>query len=226
APPAGWRGPGFDLAGKRVISDEERAMVAMLASLERDRTFAYEHAGQRYFAPTTMAELAALREANPDARIVAGATDVGLWVTKQHRDLGTIVYTGNVRELLASARTSSHLEIGAAVTLTDAFALLNQDFPTLAEVWTRFASVPIRNAGTLGGNIANGSPIGDSMPVLIALGACVVLRQGATERTIALESLYRAYRETTLAKGELVRAVRIPMPREDRIVDSYKVSKR
>ncbi len=129
APPAGWRGPGIDEAGKHAISDEERALAAMLASLDRSRSLAYEHAGQRYFAPTTVAELAMLRERHPDARIVAGTTDVGLWVTKQHRDLGAIIYTGNVRELLASTRTPSHLEIGAAVTLTDAFAMLNQDFP-------------------------------------------------------------------------------------------------
>src|SRR5450755_1873270 len=210
AAPAGWRAPGVDKAGKRVISDEERAVAAMLASIERDRTFAYEHAGQRYLAPTTLAELAALRDAHPAARIVAGATDVGLWVTKQHRELGTIIYSGNVRELLASARTASHLEIGAAVTLTDAFALLNQDFPMLAEVWTRFASVPIRNSGTLGGNIANGSPIGDSMPVLIALSASVVLRRGDAQRELPLEAFYVDYQKTALAPGEFVAQVRVP----------------
>ena len=88
APPAGWRGPGIDEAGKHAISDEERALAAMLASLRHEPSLVYEHAGQRYFAPTTVAELAMLRERHPDARIVAGTTDVGLWVTKQHRDLG------------------------------------------------------------------------------------------------------------------------------------------
>jgi xanthine dehydrogenase small subunit len=226
AAPAGWRAPGLDKAGKRVISDEERAVVVMLAELERDRTFAYEHGGQRFFAPKTVSELAALRVAHPDARIVAGATDVGLWVTKQHRELGTIIYTGNVRELLTSGRTTSHLEIGAAVSLTDAFALLNQDFPMLAEVWARFASVPIRNAGTLGGNIANGSPIGDSMPVLIALGAGVVLRRGDTLRELPLEAFYIDYQKTALAPGEFVAQVRIPRATDGSDIRAYKVSKR
>jgi xanthine dehydrogenase small subunit len=226
AAPDGWRAPGVDSAGKRVISDEERTVVAMLASIQRKTTFAFEHAGQRYFAPTTSAELAALRVAHPEARIVAGATDVGLWVTKQHRDLGTIIYTGNVHELLASVRTTSHLEIGAAVTLTDAFALLNQEYPVLAEVWARFASVPIRNAGTLGGNIANGSPIGDSMPVLIALGASVVLRRGDVQREIPLEAFYLAYQKTALAVGEFVAQVRIPLALAGSDIRAYKVSKR
>ena len=224
--PAGWRAPGVDKAGKRIISDEERAAVAMLAPLERDRTFAYEHGGRQFFAPTTISELAALRVAHPNARIVAGATDVGLWVTKQHRELGTILYTGNVRELLASARSTSHLEIGAAVTLSDAFALLNQDFPVLAEVWTRFASVPIRNAGTLGGNIANGSPIGDSMPVLIALGATLVLRRGDAQRELPLEAFYLDYQKTVLAPGEFVAQVRLPRATANSDIRAYKVSKR
>ena len=107
-------------------------------------------------------------------------------------------------------RTTSHLEIGAAVTLTDAFALLNQEFPLLAEGWTRFASVPIRNSGTLGGNIANGSPIGDSMPALIALGASVLLRRGDTQRELPLESFYIDYQKTALASGEFVAQVRVP----------------
>jgi xanthine dehydrogenase small subunit len=224
--PAGWRAPGMAGGGRHVVSDEERALAAMLASLKRDRTFAYEHAGQRFFAPTNIGELAALREAHPDARLIAGATDVGLWITKQHSALGTMIYTGNVRELLVSRRTSSHLEIGAAVALTDAFTLLNQEFPMLAEAWTRFASVPIRNSGTLGGNVANGSPIGDSMPALIALGASVLLRRGRAERELPLEAFYIDYQKTALATGEFVAQIRVPCDTAGNDIRAYKVSKR
>ena len=226
ASPLGWRAPGVDGEGKRVVSDEERALATTLASLRRDHTFAYEHAGQRWFSPTTVAELAALRSKFPEAQIVAGATDVGLWITKQHRELGTMIYVGNVRELLETRRTESHLDIGAAVTLTDAFALLNVEYPMLAEAWTRFASVPIRNSGTLGGNIANGSPIGDTMPVLIALGASVVLRRGEDERELPLEALYIDYQKTALMPGEFVARVRIPRVAPDCDLRAYKVSKR
>jgi xanthine dehydrogenase small subunit len=118
------------------------------------------------------------------------------------------------------------LEIGAAANLTDAYAAIVARYPMLTEIAVRFGSPPVRNSGTLCGNLANGSPIGDSMPALIALGSQVVLRRGREERTVALESLYRAYRETTLATGEFVRAVRIPLPRPETLVASYKISKR
>src|SRR5205814_5100795 len=118
------------------------------------------------------------------------------------------------------------IDIGAAASLTDAYAAIVARYPMAAELANRFGSPPVRNSGTLCGNLANGSPIGDSMPVLIALGAEVVLRQGTRERSIPLEALYRAYRETTLGKGELVRAVRIPTPRDGHMIGSYKVSKR
>ena len=226
AAPTGWRGPGVDAAGERSTTDEERGIATMLTSLQRKQTFAYEHTGQQFFAPTSCSELAALRLAHPQARLVAGATDVGLWVTKQHRELGTIIYTGNVRELLTCRSTSSHLEIGAAVTLTTAFTLLNREYPEMAEAWTRFASVPIRNAGTLGGNIANGSPIGDSMPVLIALGANIVLRRGDTQRELPLEGFYVDYQKTALAPGEFVALIRVPKAVAGVAIRTYKVSKR
>ena len=177
-------------------------------------------------APRTLEALAEAFARAPDSLLLAGGTDVGLWVTKQLRELPPIIYVGDVAELGRVEERDGVLEIGAAVTLSDAFAAIVHRYPTLAEIANRFGSPPVRNAGTLCGNIANGSPIGDSMPALIALGAEVVLRQGRTERSLPLEALYSGYREKTLRRGELVRAVRIPLPREGRVVASYKVSKR
>ncbi|MEP6941941.1 MAG: xanthine dehydrogenase small subunit [Betaproteobacteria bacterium] len=224
--PTGWRGPGVDADGARVVSDEERALAATLKTLEREHGLDYTHAGQHYHAPTTLSELAALRAAHPDAQLFAGATDVGLWITKQHRELGTLICTGEVAELREIVRDDRSLSIGAAVTLSDAFAALDADYPMLAEVWARFASVPIRNAGTLGGNVANGSPIGDSMPVLIALGASVVLRCGEARRAMPLEDFYTGYRKSALAEGELIEAIRVPRARAGSEIRAYKVSKR
>jgi len=222
----GWRGPGFDAQGKRSISDEERALAAQLAALRRASSLEMEYAGQRYFAPASADELAVLCLAHPDARLIAGATDVGLWVTKEHRELGTLIYTGNVRELLASRTVSAELQIGAAVSLTDAFALMGRYYPSLAEVWSRFGSVPIRNSGTLGGNLANGSPIGDSMPVLLALGAMLVLRRGGSRRELPLEEFYLGYQRTARQPGEFVETVRIPLPVPGSELRAYKLSKR
>ena len=226
-PPAeGWRGPGVDARGRRMVSAEERALADKLTALRREAMLSYEHANQHYFAPATSDQLAAVCLQYPDARLLAGATDVGLWVTKQHRDLGAVIYTGSVRELLATRTTATHLEIGAAVSLTEAFALIDCDYPTLAEVWSRFASIPIRNSGTLGGNIANGSPIGDSMPVLIALGATLVLRRGDTRRELALEDFYVAYQKTSREPGEFVETIRMPRADARVAVRAYKLSKR
>ncbi|MCX9154510.1 xanthine dehydrogenase small subunit [Niveibacterium sp. 24ML] len=186
------------------------------------------HCGDTHFtAPRTVAELAQTYAARPQARLLAGSTDIGLWVTKQMRALPDLVYLGAVAELRTVTREAQHLLIGAGVTLTEAFAALTDAQPAWQELAERFASMPIRNAGTLGGNIANGSPIGDSMPGLIALGASVVLQHGDTTCEIALEDLYLGYQKSALQPGEFVRAVRVPLgasaPTHFR---TWKVSKR
>ncbi|MDQ7981125.1 xanthine dehydrogenase small subunit [Paraburkholderia sp. SARCC-3016] len=205
------------------------ALSRALQSLERDATFEYEHAGQRFAAPRTVDALARLKEAQPAARILAGSTDVGLWVTKQMRALGDIVYVGQIAELQKIETAGGWLRIGAGVTVEAAYAELAKLYPELTEMWQRFASLPIRNAGTLGGNVANGSPIGDSMPGLIALGAHVVLRGGDVEREMPLEDLYLAYQKKNMAEHEFVVAVKVPTragARANLRFRTYKISKR
>jgi xanthine dehydrogenase small subunit len=217
----------------RVTLDRE-AVANQLRGLERNATFEYSAPDTRgaafgsptFRAPRTLDAFATLRAAHPQARLLAGSTDVGLWVTKQFRDLGDMLYIGNVAELKAIERDAQTLTIGAAVTLQDAYAALAVDYPELAELWTRFASLPIRNAGTLGGNVANGSPIGDSMPALLALGADVVLRHGRTTRTLPLDAFYLGYQKTALAAGEFVAALRVPRPPGNLHFRTYKVAKR
>src|SRR5436309_2881794 len=136
-------------------------------------------APDHFHAPRTLAEFAALREAKPDARLLAGSTDIGLWVTKQFRDLPELIYIGEVDELKRIEQRDGSLWIGAGASLEDAYSALVARVPTLQDLWLRFASLPIRNAGTMGGNVANGTPIGDSAPALIALGTQIVLRRGA-----------------------------------------------
>ncbi|MFC4518644.1 xanthine dehydrogenase small subunit [Cupriavidus pinatubonensis] len=196
-----------------------------LRNLKRGETFRYSAKGQNFFAPRTAAEFGAIKAAEPGIRILAGSTDVGLWVTKQFRELGNLLYIGQVEDLQSVEERDGMIEIGAGVTLEKAYAALTAAHPELEEMWKRFASLPIRNAGTLGGNIANGSPIGDSMPALIALGAEVVLQLGATRRTLPLEDLYLAYQKTAMVEGEFVAALRVPVkgPQHFR---TYKLSKR
>ncbi|SPB16062.1 FAD-binding molybdopterin dehydrogenase [Caballeronia novacaledonica] len=203
------------------------AIAQTLAALKRTQTFEYQPPGAPAFhAPVTRAEFARLRAAHPNARLLAGSTDVGLWVTKQFRELGDLLYIGNVDELKTIERDAQTLTIGAAASLEDAYAALAADYPELAELWTRFASRPIRNAGTLGGNVANGSPIGDSMPALIALNAELVLQKADKTRTMRLDAFYLGYQKTALDAGEFLTAIRVPRPAAALRFRTYKVSKR
>jgi xanthine dehydrogenase small subunit len=223
---AGWRGPGVAADGSRQVSAEEERLAAQLGAMASADGLEYEASGRRWLAPRTSGALAAACAAHPDARIVAGATDVGLWVTKEQRVLGDVVYVGDCDDLKRIRTDDDALEIGAGATLEEAFAALDADWPELRETWIRFASVPIRNSGTLGGNIANGSPIGDSMPVLIALAATVVLRHAEATRELPLEDFYQSYRKTARVPGEFVAAVRVPRRRNGLLLRAYKISKR
>jgi xanthine dehydrogenase small subunit len=164
--------------------------------------------------------------AHPDAVVLAGGTDIGLWVTKQLRELPPLIFVGDVPELSRIEDQSEELWIGAAVTLTDAWPALLRRFPELEEQAARFASPPIRNSATLCGNLANGSPIGDSIPALIALDARVELRKGASVRRLALEDFYLGYQKKAWDKGEFMTGVAIPNAVENRLLGSFKVSKR
>ncbi len=204
----------------------EQQLLEQLRALQREAGLAIEHRGARYFAPASVDELAECYVNNPDARILAGGTDVGLWVTKQLRELPTLIYLGNVGELRAIEITAGHIEIGAAVSLEDAFAVLVEHYPDFGEMFRRFASLPVRNAGTLVGNVANGSPIGDSMPALIAAGARVSLRRGAERRELAMEDLYLDYMKNAMQAGEFIESVRVPLPNAATRLRCYKLAKR
>ncbi len=200
--------------------------LAQLRAIGRDGAFETIHEGRRFYAPRSVDALADLFESRPHATLLAGGTDVGLWVTKQHRDLNTIIYTGRVREMLEQRVSATHMVIGAAVSLADAIPLIVEYYPGLDEMFRRFASPPVRNVATLGGNIANGSPIGDSMPALMVLGATLVLRKGVHQRELPLDEFYHSYQVTDLQPGEFLAAIRIPLPGEGVVVSSQKWSKR
>jgi xanthine dehydrogenase small subunit len=179
-----------------------------------------------YLAPDNLHDLLRARAAHPQAQIVAGCTDVGLWVTKQHKRLDMVLDVTRCAELCRVERYPHHVAIGAAVTLNDAYAALVHDRPQLRVFANRFAGLPVRNSGTLGGNIANGSPIGDSMPLLIALGANVVLMSTRGHRDMPLEALYTGYRQNVMAADELLAWIKVPLPADGECARVYKISKR
>ncbi len=224
----------FELPGKRL---DTAPIVALLQQL---RDYApLHHAApnpaqpgrlDHFFAPRTLDALAALRAERPQARLLAGCTDIGLWVNKQFRDLGDVIHVGEVDELKRIAVAGGALQIGAGAPLEDAWSALAAHWPVLNEAWLRFAGPPVRHAGTMGGNVANGSPIGDSAPVLIALGASIRLRCGAATREMPLEDFYLDYMKNRLQPGEFVVALSVPLPAPapapEQHFRAYKISKR
>ena len=226
--------------GYRPILDAgQRMFVAAPVKLNREPVRAALQALQAqaplavdgvFHAPRTLSDFAALRAAKPQARVLAGSTDIGLWVNKQFRELGELIYIGNVAELQTVVVDDTAIHIGAAATLEAAWSALATEWPSLREVGLRFASLPVRSVGTMGGNVANGSPIGDAAPVLMALGAQIVLRRGEATRSLPLEDFYLAYMKNALQAGEFVQALEVPRrltgTQGVQQVRGYKVSKR
>jgi xanthine dehydrogenase small subunit len=188
------------------------------------------HGEGAYLLPATLAELLAARAARPAAQLVAGCTDVGLWVTKLHKNFDAVIDLTRVAELRRIEQQNGHLVIGAAANLHDAFAALVKHWPELKTFAARFAGLPVRNSGTLGGNVANGSPIGDSMPLLIALHARIVLASVRGQREMALEDFYTGYRQNLLAPDEVLAFIKVPLPAAataaQPLLHAYKISKR
>jgi xanthine dehydrogenase small subunit len=182
--------------------------------------------GRRFHAPADLDSLLRLCREHPDAWLLAGGTDIGLWVTKQHRQPAAVIYLGNVAELRRIEVRDGWIEIGAMATYEQLRPLLARHWPDFGELLRRLGSTQIRTIGTMGGNVANGSPIGDSPPALIALGARLVLNQGGARREMPLEDFFIAYGKQDRRPGEIVETIRLPLPQPGWRFACYKVSKR
>jgi xanthine dehydrogenase small subunit len=215
-------------AGQTVsrLPRDDRATVAALKAIARNGPVSGHYGERRWFIPDTAAALADILAEHPQARIVAGATDVGLWVTKGLRTLDTLVFVGDLAELQTIAETPDALTLGAGVRYADAHAAFVRLHRDLGELTRRLGGLQVRNAATIGGNIANGSPIGDGPPALIALGAEVTLRDAAGERTMPLEAYFLDYGKQDRRPGEFVARIRIPRPGADDLVHISKLSRR
>ena len=208
------------------FSTQEPAARHALTEL-KDANDIFVGTKERFFAaPAGITSLAKLYYANPDATLVAGATDVGLWITKQLRDLPKIIWLGRVKGLDEIEDRRDAVSFGAMVTHTEAMPYLSAIDRDLGELMRRFAGTQVRMAATVGGNIANGSPIGDLPPALIALGATVALQHGERPRTLPLENFFLDYGKQDRRPGEFLRVVRVPKFGPDEHFRCYKISKR
>jgi xanthine dehydrogenase small subunit len=213
-----------DGGGPRLAAHEAR-LAELLRSVARTDGLAIERDGRRFFAPRTLDAACDLLERHPSAVVLAGGTDVGPSVTKQHRDLETVVSIAEVAELADVRVSDEQVEIGGAATYADAHAPLAAVEPDLGTLFRRIASQQIRNVATLAGNLATASPVGDTSPALLALDARVVLRRGRDRRELSLDAFFEGYRRTALRPGELIARIVLPR-RAGRRFRAYKVSKR
>ncbi len=204
----------------------QAAITRRLAALADQQVIAIGDGARELLAPATADQLAELTVAHPDATIVAGATDVGLWITKMLQRPACVISLGRVAELDRIEKRDDALVIGALASISDARDALASLGPQVDELVRRFGSEQIRNAGTVGGNIANGSPIGDFPPLLIALGAAVTLRQGNARRTLPLEQFFVAYKKQDRQAGDFVEELTVPKLKPGTLLHVSKISKR
>lgn len=205
---------------KRQLDDNRRAALP-----KQEQDLPDPQATEFYFHPSRISELTSAIAQHPDSLIVAGGTDVGLWVTKQRLTASKIIDVSRVQELLDITETEQSIDIGAAVPLSAAFPLLDSRLPGNSDFFLRYGGLLVRESATLGGNLANGSPIGDSMPLLIALGADVLIESKGGSRRLPVDSFYTGYKQSLLEKGEIIRGVSIPLQQHD-FFRVFKLSKR
>ena len=218
--------------GYRPIADAARDACAVPAALlaplppKAIEMLAYRQADRAYFAPRTIAELVDTMQNNPDAMLVSGGTDVGLLVTKQHLPLPRLIALDAISEMTSVREFGNNIEIGGAATYDTALPALERHYPALGAMIRRIGSRQIRNRGTIGGNIANASPIGDMPPALLALDATLLLRDGAQQRWVKLDTFFTGYRETVLTSGEFIERIDVPVASLALQFRCYKVTKR
>lgn len=209
-----------------VLWAERIAVKDKIKAMNDGRRVEIGEGDKQIIVPASLDDFAAVYEANPDARIVAGSTDVGLWVTKFMRNIGPVIFIGHLQELKRIAENASEVRFYAGVSYSEALPVIQANFPQLGELWNRIAGEQIRNMGTIGGNIANGSPIGDTPPPFIALGAKLSLRRGEHRREIKLEDYFVAYGKQDRQPGEFVESVTLPLVPAGEKFATYKISKR
>ncbi len=205
---------------------ERQSIKARLEAIRDGRRVEIGEGKDRVIVPASADDLAEVYAANPTGTLVSGATDVGLWVTKFMRDIGPMIFIGDVPELHGIEEADGALKLGAGVTYTEAAAAVTGRYPQLAELWMRIGGAQVRNMGTIGANIANGSPIGDPPPPLMVLGASITLRKGDVRRDVKLEDFFIAYGKQDRQPGEFVESITIPSLPEGEQFACYKITKR
>lgn len=214
-----------DVVDDPIVAERE-TIAAKLAEFADGHRIECGPDDDRILVPANTDDLAELLAQHPDATIVAGSTDVGLWVTKFMRSISPAIFISNLTELQDIEVSDGSISLGAGVTYTQAFKTISEQIPQLTNFWERIGGEQVRNMGTIGGNVANGSPIGDTPPPLIALDSTVTLRRGNGRRTVSLEKFFIDYGQQDREPGDFVERIDIPLPAQNDLFAAYKISKR
>ena len=190
-----------------------------------NRSIAIYNKGKKYFAPRYVQELKKILKKNIDANFLSGGTDLSLSVTKERKDISTIIYMNSIRELNYIKNNNKYIEVGASTPLIELESYIEKYYPDFTKILKRYGSPQIRNVATVAGNIATASPIGDCLPLLLSLNAQVVLQDLKKTKILFIDNFFISYRKTKLKKGQFIRSIRIPLF-ENNIFKAYKVSKR
>jgi xanthine dehydrogenase small subunit len=197
-----------------------------LADKAGEPTSEYRAGSQHYLAPQSLDELVDAKAKYPDALVLGGGTDLGIRVSKERESFPIVISTQWVAPLRAISESTEALTVGGGVTYTRALPLLDRHFPSFADLVRRIGSRQIRNIGTLAANIANASPIGDTIPCLMALDAKITLRSKRGAREVKADDFILAYRKTALEKDEIIEKISIPLLKPGTTFTTYKLSKR
>ena len=211
---------------KDILNKKQKEILQKLKKLDDKKTVQIFNEGGNIFIPKSLNDFAIQLEKKPKSKIIAGATDISLWIKDNFCPKLDYIFIGNLSDLKQIKETKKSLSLGANITYFEAKEIMLKHFPFLSDFWFRIGGAQIRNMGTIGGNIANGSPIADMAPPLIALGAELVLQKGKTKRKVALEDFYISYGKQDLKQGEFVKTINIPLVLGEEKLATYKISKR
>lgn len=216
----------LEVAASDAMNEDALLAPAEIADILQGWNDGHRVETDTFTIPANLDDFADLLQQKPDATIIAGSTDVGLWVTKHFHDIAPAIFIAHLDELAEISVTPEGVVLGACLPYTTAFEAVTKTFPALSNFWNRIGGEQVRNMGTIGGNIANGSPIGDLPPAFIALDAKLTLRKGNETRDLPLEDFFIAYGKQNLQPGEFVQSLFVPALQDGEKFEVYKISKR
>ena len=206
------------------FSKNKKITLGLLRKIKK-RNIAIINDNKKYFAPKSVSELKSILRQEPNSKLISGGTDVSLIVTKERKDLNSLIYMNSINELNYIKENNSYIEVGATTPLINFESFVKKYFPDFSQILKRYGSVQIRNICTIAGNIATASPIGDTLPLLLALDSQIVIKDKSKTLILPLNGFFIGYRKTKLKKGQFIHSIRIPLLKKN-IFKAYKISKR